>query len=157
MGRTLNPLQMVANPSKFQLMFMGLSKDNKLCLEIDEKIIPSTNQVKLLGITIDAKLKFDTQSLCVSKVTEVLVLFLGLQCIFNNLKKGYCIIRLCQTLNTAPEFECSVEKAPIIRSMRSTDEHCVFLFDDYDAPFADLLVRNNEKTNYVQNLQRLMV
>ena len=58
---------MVANPSEFQVMFMGLNKDNKLCLEIDEKIIPSTNQVELLGITIDAKLKFDThvESLCV--------------------------------------------------------------------------------------------
>ena len=31
------------------------------------------------------------------------------------------------------------------------------LFDDYDAPFADLLVRNDEKTVHVQNLQRLMV
>ena len=57
---------MVANASKSQLMFMGLSQDNKLCLEIDEKI-PSTNQVKLLGVTNDAKLKFDThvESLCV--------------------------------------------------------------------------------------------
>ena len=31
------------------------------------------------------------------------------------------------------------------------------LFDDYDTPFADLLVRNNEKTVHVQNLQRLMI
>ena len=58
---------MASNPSKFQLMIVGLNQDSKLCLEIDEKIIPSTNQVKLLGITIDAKLKFDThvESLCV--------------------------------------------------------------------------------------------
>ena len=58
---------LVANPSKFQLMFMGLSQDNKLCLENFEKIIPSTNEVKLSGTMIDAKLKFDTlvESLCV--------------------------------------------------------------------------------------------
>ena len=31
------------------------------------------------------------------------------------------------------------------------------LLDDYDAPCADLLVRSNEKTVHVQNLQRLMV
>ena len=31
------------------------------------------------------------------------------------------------------------------------------LLDDYDAPFADLLVRSNEKTVHFQNLQRLMV
>ena len=95
---------MAANPSKFQSMFMGLNQDRRLCLEIDEKIIPSTNQVKLLGIAIDATLKFDThvESLCV-KQTGVLVLFLGLQDTFNNIKKGCCTIRLlCQTLNTAP-------------------------------------------------------
>ena len=55
---------MVAYPSKFQLMFMGLNQDNKLCLEIDEKIIPSTNQVKLLGITIDAKLVYQSKQEC---------------------------------------------------------------------------------------------
>ena len=31
------------------------------------------------------------------------------------------------------------------------------LLDDYDASFADLLVRGNEKTVHVQNLQKLMV
>ena len=31
------------------------------------------------------------------------------------------------------------------------------LFDDHNAPFADLLVRSNEKTVHVQNLQRLMI
>ena len=57
----------VANPSKFQLMFMSLNHDNKLCLEIDEKIIICTNLVKMLGTTTDSNLKFDTyvKSLCI--------------------------------------------------------------------------------------------
>ena len=48
-------------------MFMGLNQDSKICMVIDEKIILSTSQVKLLGITIDGKFKFDThvESLCV--------------------------------------------------------------------------------------------
>ena len=56
---------LVANPSKFHVY--GLNHDNKFCLEIDENIIICTNQVKMLGITIDFKLKFDThvKSLCV--------------------------------------------------------------------------------------------
>ena len=41
---------MVANPSKFQLMVMGLNQINRLCLEIDEKITLPSNQIRLLGI-----------------------------------------------------------------------------------------------------------
>ena len=51
----------VAYPSKFQRMFTGLKNENKLCLEIDEKIIICNNQVKMLGIRIDSKLEFDTR------------------------------------------------------------------------------------------------
>ena len=57
---------MVANPSKFQFMFMGLGHDYKLCMEIDEMVITTVQQVKLLGVIIDSKLKFDdhVKSLC---------------------------------------------------------------------------------------------
>ena len=49
---------MVANLSKFQVMFMGLGNDCKLCMEIDEMVITTVDKVKLLGIIIDSKLKF---------------------------------------------------------------------------------------------------
>ena len=57
---------MVANPSNFQFMFMGLGHDYKLCMEIDEIVIKTVQQVKVLGVTIDSKLKFDdhVKSLC---------------------------------------------------------------------------------------------
>ena len=67
---------MVANPSSFQVMFMGLGNDCKLCMEIDEVVIKTADKVKLLGIIIDSKLKFDehVKSLCL-KQTGILVLF----------------------------------------------------------------------------------
>ena len=50
--------QLVANPGKFKLMFLGMN-ETKLALFIDKiKVVPS-NSVKLLGITIDNDLKFD--------------------------------------------------------------------------------------------------
>ena len=49
---------MVANPSKFQVMFLGLKSDQKYVFEIDKKPIPATSIVKLLGITIDCQLQF---------------------------------------------------------------------------------------------------
>ena len=58
--------RMVANPGKFQLMFLGLNINQKLCIEIDDLVIKLTNSVKLLGITIDSKLKFTdhVKSIC---------------------------------------------------------------------------------------------
>ena len=48
---------LVANPSKFQLMFLG-SKENNFVMTIADKNITSQNEVQLLGITIDNKLSF---------------------------------------------------------------------------------------------------
>ena len=50
---------MVANPSKFQVVFMGLGNDCKLCIEIEKMVITTVDKVKLLGVANDSKLKFD--------------------------------------------------------------------------------------------------
>ena len=57
---------MSANPSKFQIMFLGLKRKNTLCLNINGQLITQSEHVKLLGVTIDNSLKFDThvQSIC---------------------------------------------------------------------------------------------
>ena len=74
---------MVASPSKFQVMFMGLSSDCKLCIEIDKMVVKIVDKVKLLGVIVDSKLKFDehAKSLClkanksfsaISKVAKII-------------------------------------------------------------------------------------
>ena len=52
--------QMAANPEKFQVLFMGLEIGQKLNLEINGISIRTTEDVKLLGITIDSKLQFQS-------------------------------------------------------------------------------------------------
>ena len=61
---------MVANPTKFQLMFLGFKGQRSLRLNINDNKLPATDHVKLLGIKIDNKLKFNKQvkTLC-SKAT----------------------------------------------------------------------------------------
>ena len=52
--------QMVAaNTSKFQVMLLGLQTDDNIVLDIGKVSIDLVSSVKLLGITIDSKLKFD--------------------------------------------------------------------------------------------------
>ena len=47
-----------ANPAKFQFMVLGANKNDSFNLNVAGKVIPSTSEVKLLGITIDNELKF---------------------------------------------------------------------------------------------------
>ena len=45
---------------------MGLGNDCKLCIEIDKMVVKTVDKVKLLGVIIGSKLKFDehVKSLC---------------------------------------------------------------------------------------------
>ena len=48
---------MVANPKKFQLMFLGLNRGRRLRLNIDGNKVSTTDCAKLLGVETDNKLK----------------------------------------------------------------------------------------------------
>ena len=50
---------LVANPSKFQFMLLGLSNKHNLSLKVDGNTVKATKEVKLLGVTIDQNLNFD--------------------------------------------------------------------------------------------------
>ena len=47
-----------ANPGKFQFMALGANKNDCFNLNVAGKVIPSSSEVKLLGITVDYDLKF---------------------------------------------------------------------------------------------------
>ena len=47
-----------ANPGNFLLMVLGANKNDCFNLNVARKVIPSSSEVKLLGITIDYDLKF---------------------------------------------------------------------------------------------------
>ena len=49
---------MVTNPSKLQVMFVGLKKDQHLALEINGDVITNSREVKLLGVALDSQLNF---------------------------------------------------------------------------------------------------
>ena len=111
------------------------------------------------GITIDVKLKFDNHvDPCASKQIGVLVLFLGLQDIFNNLKKGYCRTHFVMSnFKYCPLIWIFCGKGANNKINKIHKQALRVLFNDYDTPFNDLLARSNEKTVHVQNLQRLVI
>ena len=50
---------LIANPEKFQMMFLGKNTENVISINVSGTLVNSTNTVKLLGVTIDSKLSFD--------------------------------------------------------------------------------------------------
>ena len=67
---------MVANPDKLQLMFVGLTGEHKLRLNIEGKEISSTDNVKPLGIENDNKLTFSNhvKPLCNKTIKQSVLL-----------------------------------------------------------------------------------
>lgn len=51
--------QLVPNPGKFQLMFLGVNDSTHLTLNVNSEVIIPSDHVILLGLNIDCKLKFD--------------------------------------------------------------------------------------------------
>ena len=67
---------MVANPRKFQLMFLALKGQRRLRLNINESKLSATDHVKLLGTEVDNKLEFEKHvKTLYSKSTKKSVLF----------------------------------------------------------------------------------
>ena len=57
--KTVASNQMVANPSKFQIMQLIMKNSNNLAHDIENVSVAVVNNVKPLGITVDWKLKFN--------------------------------------------------------------------------------------------------
>ena len=61
---------MAASPDKLLVIFMGLQKIQKLSLEINGISIRTTEGVKLIGITIDSKLQFQSHVEAIRRTTN---------------------------------------------------------------------------------------
>ena len=51
--------EMVANPEKFHIIFFGIKEDHELSIESNSDVIKMSDTVKLLGVSIDSKLRFN--------------------------------------------------------------------------------------------------
>ena len=63
----------MANPGKFQVMFLGIPQNSNICIEVDDLVLVSKDNVKLLGSNIDSELKPSdpVKSLCIKMSKKV--------------------------------------------------------------------------------------
>ena len=151
--------RMVANPNKFQLMFLGTRKKIKLCLNIDEKRCLSTFSVILLGIEIDWKLTFNKH---VKSITN------------NANNKAKALSRLRYKLDSTQKlslYHCYVLSAfsycPVIWMFcgKSSNEGIDrvqrialrSIYNDYTSNYNDLLTKGNHLKIHEINKRKLLI
>ena len=86
--------EMVANPEKFQPIFIGLKDDIKLCIDVNGIVVQMTDSVKLLGVAIDSMANFNqhVHSMCKKASNKVRAFLELLQTL--NTEKLLCYIIL---------------------------------------------------------------
>ena len=151
--------EMVANPEKFQLIYFGLKEDHDLSIEINGDLIKMSDTVKLFGVTIDSKLRFNehVKIICQKTNTKVkafsrVVRYLEPQkasLLYNSFiltNFNYCPLIWMFCGKTINDKVNSVHK----RALR-------VLLNDYNSSFEELLHRNEEVTIHEKNLQKLIL
>ena len=148
---------MVANPEKFQLMFLGVKSDQQMCLRIDDQIINQCQQVKLLGVTIDSKLNFDRRilELC-GKVNKKVSAFSRVRNYLDDTQaKLLCKTTVLANFNYCPLIWMFSSKAANNEINRTHKRALRVLHKEYDASFELCLQREADTTIHIKNLQKL--
>ena len=140
-------------------MFLGLNEQHKLRLNIDGVKISSTEHVKLLGIEIDNKLRFNrhVETLC-DKTNRKVSAFRRLNVYLSREQA----MKLCNTViissfNYCPLVWMFCGKDANNKINRTHKRALRILHNDYDSSFNTLLEKSDTVTIHVRNLQKLML
>ena len=151
--------QMVANPSKFKVMLLGLKTDDIIVPDIGNLSTDVVSSVKLLGITIDSKLKFDQHvaKLC-QKANNKISAFSRVSHYLNEKQSRFLYNSFIMSqFNYCPLIWIFCGKVANNDLNRTHKRALRILFNDYTSTFNELLHRGNECTIHQKNLQKLML
>ena len=153
---------MKANPSKFQLMFLKPNRSNMSVpcnIQIDNCKINSSDEVSLLGITIDNKLNFDQHVLKLCKKAarqlKILIRFKKLL----GLKEKEILFKtfILSNFNFCPIVWtfCSKQAS---RNIEKVQERSLrFLLNDYKSTYNDLLQQSGYSTLHLGRLRSVAI
>ena len=154
-----NQNELVANPEEFQLVFFGLKENLELSSEINGDVIKISDTVKLLGVIIDSKLRFNEHVKIVCQKTN------------NKVKAFSRVVRYLEPQKASLLYNSFIltnfNYCPLIRmfcgkttndKVNSVHKRALrVLLNDYTSSFKELLHRNEEVAIHDKNLQQLML
>jgi len=149
---------LVANPEKFQVMFLGKHSGQITQLNIANVNIESANSVKLLGVIIDNELSFDQHIATICKVANNRTYALLRIRNFIDVEKARQLfnayIKSCfQYCNLVWMF-CNKTSNQKINQAHKRGLRAVYL--NFDATLEELLTVDKSTTIHIRNIQFLM-
>ena len=151
--------QMVANPSKFQVMLLGLKTDDNIVLDIGKVSIDVVSSVKLLGITIDSKRKFDQHAAKLRQKANNKISAFSI--VSSYLSKKQSLLQytsfIMSQFNYCPLIWMFCGKVANNDLNRTHKRALRIFFNYYTSTFNELLHRGNECTIHQKNLQKLIL
>ena len=150
---------MIANPAKFQLMFLGknLNYDELFLITQKDILLPST-EVKLLGITLDNKLSFKThiESMCAKAVNRTNAFRRIRNYVSLNKAKLIYNAFIFSTFNYCPLIWMFCSKTLNNLVNKTHKKALRLVYQKGDATLSELLEIDNNKPIHVKNLHSLM-
>ena len=145
------------NPGKLQFMVLGVKNVAPFSLNVNGKIIPCSNEVKLLGITVDNQLKFKKHidELC-KKAPYKLHVLRGI--------RGYVTVKKTRIIanafidsqfNYALLIWTSAGKTLINKICKIHHSTLQVIYNEYNKSYQELLQLNNIVSIHQRHLQYL--
>ena len=150
---------MGANPDKFQLMFLGTTKFMKKCLNINGMKCVTSKTVKLLGIYIDWKLKFnDRVDIICSKANRKIKALYRLRSKLNASQKLVLYNSFIMThFNYCPVIWMFCGKTANRKIDNIQRKALQSLYNDFSSNHEELLEKGKHLTIHKMNKRHLLV
>ena len=156
----LNSNNMIANPSKFHAIFLSKDKNiitSEVPIRIKDKTIHSESTVKLIGITIDDKLKFDKHinKLCKRASGQLNQLF-RLKRYVEHEERIICVNSfIFSNFNYCPLIWHFTSASSTAKIEKIQERAIRFLYDDHNTPYEELLKKSNKVKMTTSRLRTL--
>ena len=150
--------QLVANPTKFKLMFLGFDA-KKLVLFINQKIVIPSESVKLLGITIDSKLKFDLHidDICCKASKKVWCLYRIRKLVDETQARNLCNAFVLSNFNYCPIIWMYCNKTLNAKINKVHKRALRAVTGNYDLSLNELLTTHSGLLIHTRNLHALLI
>ena len=148
-----------ANPGKFQFMVLGANKNDSFNLNVAGKAIPSTSEVKLLGMMIDNKLKFKKHinELCRKASYKLHALQRIRRYLSVDKPRMLANAFIDSQFNYAPLVWMFAGKTLLNRICKIHYRTLQVVYDDYNSSYDELLQLNNSPSIHQRHLRFLAI
>ena len=139
-------------------MFLGIKQKPRLCININGNYLPAADKVKLLGVTIDCKLNFNShvENLCKRSNQKINALLRIRKYLSPEKTRLLCNAYIISQFKYCPLIWTFCSKKANIRTKKVQKRMLRLVLGDFTASLEELLEISESTTIHIQNLQSLM-